>query len=48
MLRYNQIFCTIRISDRDLANNLIQKGSKFISVSKPSHTQTKTKKKHKK
>lgn len=38
-LRYHQIFCTNRISDSGLANILHQKGSEFISVSKPSHTQ---------
>lgn len=38
-LRYHQIFGTNRISDSALPNILIQKGSKFISISKPSHTQ---------
>ena len=38
-LRYPQILCTSRISDSDLANSLIQKGPKFISVLKPLHTQ---------
>lgn len=38
-LKYPQILFTSRISDRDLANIPIQKGTKCISVSNPSHTQ---------
>lgn len=44
-LRYRQIFCARRIYDSGLANILIQKGLKLISVFKLSHTHKDKKKK---